>query len=235
MSFLMTNLGPPAIYLPSRKWRSAEAPDVVLTPGLFLGSKAMVWLGKHLEERNLRCAIPRLGGMLGYMQTKSVHGAGRRMAEYLQSLPKDCKPWVVGHSLGGMISRYAIQEAGCADRISGLITLGTPHRGTPMAFAGLGLGVGLLSWAPWQLTPYSRIIRTLNNKPWPANLPLVAVVSPSDLLCLAPRGEPPFQDGRLVRVAEFPGLGHTELLWHRDVMDYVAHTIQTGGQLREVA
>ncbi len=185
----------------------------------------MTWLGRHLEAHGRRTAIPRLGGLLGYMQTHSVQKAGQRMADYLVSLPDGCRPWLVGHSLGGLICRYAIQEGGAADRVRGLITLGSPHRGTPVAFAGIGLGVGLVSWVPWQLTPSSWIIRRLNTTAWPEDVPLVAVTSPDDLLCIAPRGEPPFQDGVHVRVAEFPGLGHTDLLWRREVLDFVEHVV----------
>src|SRR5690606_30980727 len=48
---------------------------------------------------------------------------------------------LLGHSQGGIDSRYVASEAGggYGDRIGALITVGTPHRGTPFTDIALGL------------------------------------------------------------------------------------------------
>lgn len=219
MRWLSANLGPLDIYLPGRL-TSDELPDVVLLQGFFLGHRAMEWHAERLRAAGLRVAIPRLGGLFGLLQTRRVEGAAQALVAYLETLPSDHRPLLVGHSFGGVIARYALQVLGASDRVRGVITLGTPHQGTPMAFAGIVAGAGLVSFVPWQLRPESAVLRDLNARPWGA-LPLTAVVSPADLICLAPRGEPPYVGHAFVRVQALQGLGHTELLWHESALELV--------------
>ena len=42
---------------------------------------------------------------------------------------------VIGHSLGGLITRYYVQRLGGDSRVHTLVTLGTPHQGTQLARA----------------------------------------------------------------------------------------------------
>jgi triacylglycerol esterase/lipase EstA (alpha/beta hydrolase family) len=59
---------------------------------------------------------------------------------------------LIGHSQGGIDSRYVVAEAGggYGDRVGGLITIGTPHYGTPFTDIALGLFPGdselVLAW-----------------------------------------------------------------------------------------
>src|SRR5207344_275133 len=46
---------------------------------------------------------------------------------------------VIAHSMGGLDARYAIARLGLGDRIASLTTIGTPHRGTPVADLGVKL------------------------------------------------------------------------------------------------
>ncbi len=47
---------------------------------------------------------------------------------------------LVGHSEGGLIGRYYVQKLNGAHRVRHLVTLGTPHRGTPWASSGYLVG-----------------------------------------------------------------------------------------------
>lgn len=40
---------------------------------------------------------------------------------------------LIAHSLGGLDARYALAHLGLAKRVRSLVTIGTPHRGTPIA------------------------------------------------------------------------------------------------------
>jgi triacylglycerol lipase len=53
---------------------------------------------------------------------------------------------VVAHSMGGLDARHAITRLGLGDQVVSLTTLGTPHRGSPVADRGTALAskVGLL-------------------------------------------------------------------------------------------
>lgn len=43
------------------------------------------------------------------------------------------KVHVIGHSMGGLDTRYAIAFLGCADKVASLTTIATPHHGSPLA------------------------------------------------------------------------------------------------------
>lgn len=58
---------------------------------------------------------------------------------------------VIAHSLGGLDARYALTHLGLSRRVRSLVTVGTPHRGTPLADLALHSS---LDWA-------RRIIRAL--------------------------------------------------------------------------
>jgi hypothetical protein len=82
-----------------------------------------------------------------------VHAAERldrevhdRLCRLFGSRPADQQDRViiVAHSMGGLVARYWAGPGGGADRILGVVTLGTPHRGAPKALDVLewGLRVG---------------------------------------------------------------------------------------------
>ncbi len=45
---------------------------------------------------------------------------------------------VVGHSLGGLVARHAVQQLGLAAVVSGVVTIATPHRGSAFAWVAPG-------------------------------------------------------------------------------------------------
>ncbi len=46
---------------------------------------------------------------------------------------------IIAHSMGGLDSRYLLSTLRRGDKVKSLTTLGTPHRGSPLADIGLGL------------------------------------------------------------------------------------------------
>jgi triacylglycerol lipase len=50
-----------------------------------------------------------------------------------QKLPRDARCIVIAHSMGGLDARYMIAELGMADRVAALLSITTPHRGSPYA------------------------------------------------------------------------------------------------------
>ncbi len=59
-------------------------------------------------------------------------------AAFVRGLPH-AKVNVVAHSMGGLDARYAIRKLGLASRVASLTTIGTPHRGTPLADVGVAI------------------------------------------------------------------------------------------------
>jgi pimeloyl-ACP methyl ester carboxylesterase len=233
LEFLRKNVGPISIFIPSRPPAAERAPPaVVLVPGFGCASGAMEPVARYLESRGHRCVVPSLGGLFGILQTEGVASAGERLARYLRELPPGTRPWIVGHSLGGLIAREAVQHGGAHDRVAGVATIATPHRGTPAALAALGLA--WLSRAPRDMLPWSRVLRGLNGEPWPEGMPLLSIVSRSDALCIHPFGLVPFADGRSVRSIVLEGLGHTEMLGHRTVFEILESSLRARRSVGEV-
>lgn len=46
---------------------------------------------------------------------------------------RNARVTIIGHSMGGLDARFMIRHLGMADRVEALITIATPHRGSPYA------------------------------------------------------------------------------------------------------
>ena len=226
MGILKRNIGPIANFFPPKKRPMANVPDVVLVQGFFTSPRSLESMVQHLEAQGQSCSIPSLGGLRGLWQTGRVARAGAALATYVRGLPSDARPWLIGHSIGGMIARHAVQFGDIGDRIGGLLTIGAPHRGTSSAAVGLVLGLGLLSRAPMDITPFSGLVRRMNRAPWPTDLPLVSIVSRSDMLCRPRAGNARAEGATMVRNIVLEKLGHTELVRTDWVLDAIVRLMQ---------
>jgi pimeloyl-ACP methyl ester carboxylesterase len=85
---------------------------------------------------------------------------------------------IVGHSKGGLIATYYVKKLGGWRRTRAIVTLGTPHRGTPRAW--LGLPVALLARSLVQMIPGSPFLARLLEGAWPSQVRLVSIWSRRD-------------------------------------------------------
>lgn len=69
----------------------------------------------------------------GYDWRQNMVDAGAQLKEFLDSIPSD-KVNIVSHSLGGLVARSYIQENPNTHKVDKLVTLGTPHAGTVLAY-----------------------------------------------------------------------------------------------------
>ena len=74
--------------------------------------------------------------------------------------------------------------------------------------------------------PISPTIRRLNKAPWPANLPLISIMSNKDMLCRPKSSRVPFADHDVVRNVVVDTLGHTEMLRSPRLLDVVRGFIE---------
>ena len=221
MALVRDNIGPLSIFLRDKALLCADAPDVVLLQGFATGPRCMRPVADHLRRSGHQPAVAPIGGLFGHLQTCSVARAAKRLDKYLAQLPPGTRPWLVGHSIGGIIARVAIQNGEARHHISGLITLAAPHQGCPAAVAGLLLGIGLISTAPWSITPISPTIRKLNKTPWPRSVPFISIASTKDLLCRPKHSRIPFADDRLIRNIVIDHHGHTAMLRSSHVLNAI--------------
>jgi triacylglycerol lipase len=122
-----------ATVLPVRHSRQppSAATAVVLVHGYLCVSRLAYWQGMGPLRRELVSAgcpsivscVPRTGG---------VAARAGKLARGLAKLPHR-RLILVGHSMGGLDARYVASRLDPARRISHVVTIGTPHRGTAIA------------------------------------------------------------------------------------------------------
>ncbi|MGY1679177.1 esterase/lipase family protein [Geodermatophilus sp. SYSU D01176] len=101
---------------------------------------------------------------------------------------------LVGHSLGGVVVRYAVQELGLEPHVRTAVTVAAPHRGTRAALLGRGTLVA-------SLRPGSPLLEELRRRARPSDVRWVSYYSDADLVVRPPSS----------RLDE-PGLGATNVL-----------------------
>jgi len=118
---------------------------------------------------------------------------------------------VVGHSLGGLIARYYVQRLGGDERVHTLVTLGTPHAGSLLAY-GLPVRLG------HQLRPGSDLYAELASPAPGCRTRFVAYFSDLDQVVI------PHTHGRLdhpdlsARSVSVHAAGHMSLPIHPSVV-----------------
>ena len=188
---------------------------VLLIQGFFQTRQVMTNLEERLRADGFRVVSFQLGGLLGHFNTRSIptlarmiDGKVRRLLERTENRTLH----IVGHSMGGLVARYLVQVAGGGDYTRTVITLGSPHHGTPTAAIGATVGLLFLSRALWQLFPVSPLVQDLKRGSFPAGTRLVSVYSKHDLVCPWSSSVLTSKDGEDVRNVMVKGLGHMDLV-----------------------
>jgi triacylglycerol lipase len=110
----------------------------------------------------------------------SVKRMAWRLSVYVQKVMRasgSSQVDIVAHSLGGIVSRIAIENYGLGSNVRTLITLGTPHQGTYSArFAD--------TKASNELRPGSVLVKRLQKMGWPKGVRGVNFWSRNDVVIL---------------------------------------------------
>jgi pimeloyl-ACP methyl ester carboxylesterase len=190
----------------------------VLLHGFGVTSGVLVPLEARIRRATGRpCIRLRLGGRVP-LHLADVRRSARRVERALSRLAPSGRVDVVGHSLGGLVATYWLKSIDRGRRIRRVITLGTPHRGTPFAALGVLL-FGAVSRSVWQMLPGSPLLRELAALPVPENSELIALGSLGDGVVPARRATPP--PAPRLRSAAVMRARHVDLLWSREVFAHV--------------
>ena len=108
-------------YLPtSLFWRAFL---ILVIPILVLqGVVASVFIRRHYDAVTVQMA-------------GSVAQRAERLAKSVREISAG-QVHLIGHSMGGLDARYAIRHLGLSQKVRSLTTIGTPHRGSPVANLG---------------------------------------------------------------------------------------------------
>lgn len=111
---------------------------IVLVHG-FMGWGELPVFGRRLSYfRGVAEAMTETGATVHIVAMPpmgSVEARARALADAVCQLTAT-RVHLIAHSMGGIDARYAIAQLGLADRVASLVTIGTPHRGTPLARLG---------------------------------------------------------------------------------------------------
>ncbi len=108
---------------------------VVLIHGLFGFDRIGVPGARFEYFRGIAAHLATLGCHAHAVRlppARSVPARAEQLVRAIEALPHD-RIDLIAHSLGGLDARYALAHLGLSRRVRSLVTIGTPHRGTPLA------------------------------------------------------------------------------------------------------
>jgi pimeloyl-ACP methyl ester carboxylesterase len=151
--------------------------------------------------------------------TGDVRHAAAALAEEVEALVVETgyeRIHIVGHSMGGVIARYYVTRLGGDERVHTLVTLGSPHHGTYLAY-------GWPSTLMRQLRPGSPLLRELEQPVHGCRTRFLCYWSDIDQLMFPQHTAALVHPDLNVTNIEMHGVGHMSL----PIMQSVVHGIST--------
>jgi pimeloyl-ACP methyl ester carboxylesterase len=192
---------------------------VVLVHG-YGGNRATWWA---LERHLVRARFTDLHAM-------TYSPFARCVTEIARALVRDCtevmeragtdRVHLIGHSLGGVVVRYAVQELGLGAAARTAVTVAAPHRGTLTALLGRGSLVA-------QLRPGSRILDNLRRRARPGDTRWVSYWSDRDFV-VRPYSSRLDEEALGATNVLVPGAGHLGIVRAPEFLSSVVHLLTHG-------
>ncbi len=181
------------------------ARPVLLLHGWFSSRRTFDVLERRLRRDGYGVFSLDLGGLRGSFSGRGIDDLAdlvRAKIERIYARNPGLGPLtIVGHSKGGLVAAYYVKKLGGWRRTRAVVTLGTPHRGTP--FALLGLPLVLVAPSLAQMAPASGFLARLHDGPWPTQVRLASIWSRSD-------GPSPYPSG-VIETHGLPQLANVEV------------------------
>jgi triacylglycerol lipase len=146
----------------------APGEDVVVFVHGFMASPGVFRPLRRRIERELLVKTASFAHVPG----AGVEWIADQLKELVERFPRDARVHIVGHSLGGFVARWYVQELG-GDHVVQTISLGSPFGGTKLA-TGLPILVGA------DLHPKSQIVRRIRRGADVSRVPHLSVVGDMD-------------------------------------------------------
>lgn len=152
-----------------------------------------------------------------YGSFTSFHRVADRLARHIdEQVDPRSRLDLVGHSLGGLLARWYVQELGGAERVRRVVTLATPHAGTRSA----RIAPGPLRAA---LLPGNDVVQRLHRgRHLAEGVEHTALVAGSDLMVTPPASAAALTDAD---VRWFDGVGHNGMLFEPEVFAAVVDAL----------
>ncbi len=183
---------------------TARKIPVLLVHGYFCNRALWRPLAKRLAERGHPVGSVNLEPVFGSIDDYTpIVAAG---IERLRASSGADRVALVGHSMGGLAARAALRQVG-TEQVAGLVTLGTPHRGTLSARRALGRNAA-------QMRLGSEWLRALAAAEPDEGYPNVTVILTHQDNIVVP-AQPQSLPG--AQTIAFAGVGHVELVYAASV------------------
>lgn len=197
----------------------AAATPIILLHGYFHNRSAFVVMRRRLRRYGFRNVTSMNYNVLGHdipELAEQLYGTVEKVCEAAGAH----KVHLIGHSLGGIVARYYIQNVGGIDRVHTCVTLGSPHQGTYSAFIGRGR-------AAKQLRPGSPILSELRESARPMPVRFVSFYSNLDGMVLPPGHAKIVAPALRARNILVKDLGHMSLLISKPLWRSIASMLAT--------
>lgn len=125
---------------------------------------------------------------------------------------------IIAHSMGGIVSRFYLDHLGGNNRVSKLITIGSPHHGTHTADTVPFLGENVRQM---RIRSNSWLKELNSSETKPAETPITSIYSYHDDI-VVPQESSKLKNAKNVA---FSGLGHFNLLFSRSIQDLIYREI----------
>jgi pimeloyl-ACP methyl ester carboxylesterase len=191
---------------------------VVLIHGFFASAGAFRPMRVRLEREGARVAT------FTHAPGQGVRAIARRLARMVHAIPNGARVHVVGHSLGGIVARWYVQELGGHARVAQTISLASPFRGAPLA-----------KRLPWlvgaDLHATSSTLERLRASPHAVRVPHTSIIAGEDHL-IVPQRSAAFDHGEVIVMS---GRSHNSLLFDEEVARVIADRVLNKGGLAKTA
>ena len=183
---------------------------VALVHGYFHNRSGFDYLSGVLRQHGFRW----IHGMNYNALNHSIPDLAERFGRYVEDLRRVSganRVHIVGHSLGGVIARWYVEQLDGHKVVDTCVTIGTPHRGTYAAYLGIGP-------AAKDMRPGSGVMQALDHSLRRSKVKYVNLYSDLDLL-IVPGSYGLLPDRKNVHNHLIEDLGHTSLLLSDVVVD----------------
>jgi len=194
---------------------AAKTP-ILLIPGY--GCVGSCWAKMHRLLRQRRAGP--VFEMMPHAVFEPIEELAKRVGERIDTILNATGATqidLVGHSMGGLVARYYLEQLGGAQKVRKCITIAAPHHGTLLAVLAPGQNGR-------ELRPGSAFLTELNLlESTPHRSQVVSIWSPFDNMTIPPTSSILGGTARNVRIDYMP---HYTMLFSPQIADIIVHELE---------